>query len=199
MGSASGQMVVPSTEEPGDRRLCGTQKLGQEVSHQIQGHVKSSWWWRNGDSGSSWRSSLRWSLSCPPSQYFSPRKSHVRIDLPEGKCPLVLPPHHLLGSLEPLPRVSVIVTEPMFVNVHSEDHQPRNMWGFLRKTDFQVQVPRPTRIWPWDPYFYPTSWVTRMQSLGHALRKASSLNCELHGSKSVTVSVQSQHLAWLFF
>ena len=31
MGSVSGQMVVPSTEEPGDLRLGGTQNLGGKV------------------------------------------------------------------------------------------------------------------------------------------------------------------------
>lgn len=42
MGSASGQMVVPSPEEPGDLSLGGTENWGQKVSQQITGHVQSS-------------------------------------------------------------------------------------------------------------------------------------------------------------
>lgn len=108
----------------------------------------------------SWCSSLSGSLSCCPSQYHSARNSHLRINAPRTDllCPCsVLPLHHLHGPLKPLPQNSVIVTEPVFFSLGSEDHQPRHTWGFLGKTDFQVRLPTPTRMWPWDAHFYPAS------------------------------------------
>lgn len=94
----------------------------------------------------SWCSSLSGSLSCCPSQYHSVRNSHLRINAPRTDllCPCsVLPLHHLRGPLKPLPQNSVIVTEPVFFSLCSEDHQPRHTSGFLGKTDFKSGSPHP--------------------------------------------------------
>lgn len=140
-----------------------------------------------------WRGSLHSSLC----QYHPPRGTALRIDVSWEDtltCPCsVLPLHHLPDPLEPL-HDSVTVIVPVFLKVCSEEHQNPRESGYPGVA--------PQTFWGWSlgsiPYLWATSLVTRMWSLGHALRNTA-VNPVLPGRKAVAVSLHYQHLSWCIF